>query len=1218
MSKMEENKSMKYFSLSPASNLEAPIYFEALDEKLQDDTIRNIAITGSHGSGKSSILESYFTQRKVKKYLKVSLANFCESNSEITPEDEKIIEEQILQQLFYQLPHDSIPFSRFKKISHIDDRSQQKLIVSIILWLFSVFFIPNILKLINQNIQSISSIGIKEFFYQISWFGTSINILTLAVFSAGLFYIFKKIVCVLQKGHLKKIAMKSANIELSEDSALNNHIDEIIYFFEATDKAIVIIEDLDRFNSITLFSKLREVNFLINNSPKVGQVVKFIYAIRDEVFTDNLNRTKFFDFILPIVPVINTTNSGDKLRDYLNNDKTIPHAYINDISLYIHDLRLLKNIVNEYNIYSGVINENQKRRSVSLFSLILYKNLFPSEFGLEHSEKGFLYKIFKEKKFELLNILAAEYITKIDELTAEKKSKNTAHSLNGEKLREEYIMEILKSNSNVISICNHTINAISLDNDNFIALLTNPQVQVYENYYNRIRVHNFNFEEIQKRVNPNFTYEERLELVERKQDGVLKELDGQITKIKSDVATLQRKKLVGLIKQYQDNKWRNILFGNKENGLSSEEELLALLLRKGYIDENYQLYMSYFYVGALSLGDFEFLLNVKNNEGDNFKTELTNVNELFSRISEDEYEYEATLNKELIFNLLKRLNYKEDKRLELLLLQFKYLESSFEKYIQPLFERLRTHKRELQRFIELLVEKYYPTIWQSIDNQNYDDNIKDEFLKLFLFLPEGLIKSLNESSDNESLKNYLAKKENFIEVFNSPDLVGDITKLIKTLNIKFKKLEFKRYENNQVFNYICQNDNYTLNREMLYLMLFHKYNLSESEYNKLFYNQNYTSIIQSTDDVLNSNVILNYDIYLKDIYLKLEEEQAESEDAISSFVELLEAEKDTDLLFSVLTKVSTLIKDIEQFGNKEKWTLFFDTDCVDPNWKNLIAYFKNKESSMNRTITKWLCSPKVVDSLTMNNLSKEHFAEEDKDLISLFMQQIIENDKLNHASYERLLFSFPYIFNKITLNELSSNKISQLIELRKIKYNTHHYNQLRSLDLPLELFLFTIHNISKFVGDYNDYEFDLELHKRLLEYREVGLSIKKSIIKLISIENIKDSKLSSLIGTILFTSKEELVGNDKIIAVIYNCTNLDLKLQVFDKYLENFEFNEIDKLLENIGGVYKKASKLRKRPPWKNNTINQSIAKKLTEIEYFKSYYIDKEKNEIKIVVRYN
>ena len=36
----------------------------------------------------------------------------------------------------------------------------------------------------------------------------------------------------------------------------------------------------------------------------------FVYAIRDDIFTDT-DRTKFFDFIIPVIPIINSTNSGE-------------------------------------------------------------------------------------------------------------------------------------------------------------------------------------------------------------------------------------------------------------------------------------------------------------------------------------------------------------------------------------------------------------------------------------------------------------------------------------------------------------------------------------------------------------------------------------------------------------------------------------------------------------------------------------------------------------------------------------------------------------------------------------------------------------------------------------------------------------------------------------------------------------------------------------------
>lgn len=47
---------------------------------------------------------------------------------------------------------------------------------------------------------------------------------------------------------------------------LNEYLDEILYLFERKKFNVVIIEDLDRFNDITIFEELRELNFLINNA----------------------------------------------------------------------------------------------------------------------------------------------------------------------------------------------------------------------------------------------------------------------------------------------------------------------------------------------------------------------------------------------------------------------------------------------------------------------------------------------------------------------------------------------------------------------------------------------------------------------------------------------------------------------------------------------------------------------------------------------------------------------------------------------------------------------------------------------------------------------------------------------------------------------------------------------------------------------------------------
>ncbi|MEI3384077.1 MAG: hypothetical protein V8R62_00200 [Faecalibacillus intestinalis] len=126
-----------------------------------------------------------------------------------------------------------------------------------------------------------------------------------------------------------------------DKSIFNKYLDEILYFFEVNNYNIVIFEDLDRFKNPEIFVKLRELNFLINNYEKVDRKVVFIYAIKDDVFLSK-ERTKFFYFIIPIIPYLNSTNSYEILRKYvLKVSTSIDEDYINDIAPYIDDMRLM-------------------------------------------------------------------------------------------------------------------------------------------------------------------------------------------------------------------------------------------------------------------------------------------------------------------------------------------------------------------------------------------------------------------------------------------------------------------------------------------------------------------------------------------------------------------------------------------------------------------------------------------------------------------------------------------------------------------------------------------------------------------------------------------------------------------------------------------------------------------------------------------------------------
>ena len=322
-----------------------------IGEKLNTDKlVRNIALTGPYGSGKSSVLYTLQQKYKQYEYLQISLATLEsydipeESGKEKTKEDveqlNRLIEYSILQQLIYREKYATVPNSRIKRIFHFEEKSLRKWAFGIIGFFIAylIAFEPNWLRV--------------EVMYRIfNWgpvFNSIFDILSVAYMIFGLFVCTREFLSSYCGYRLSKLNLKDGEIELKEASIFNKHLDEIIYFFQRTKYDVVIIEDLDRFNTSDIYLKLRELNQLINESKEIGRHIVFIYAVKDDVFKD-AQRAKFFDYISTVIPVINPSNSKDKLKHELQirgyND--IADDDLEEMAFFINDMRLLRNIANE-------------------------------------------------------------------------------------------------------------------------------------------------------------------------------------------------------------------------------------------------------------------------------------------------------------------------------------------------------------------------------------------------------------------------------------------------------------------------------------------------------------------------------------------------------------------------------------------------------------------------------------------------------------------------------------------------------------------------------------------------------------------------------------------------------------------------------------------------------------------------------------------------------
>lgn len=395
-----EMTSVSYSDLAPTTDCDQQsVYCNALNWALQNPRIQNIALSGSYGSGKSSVLKKFREQSEVKnRCIDISLASLSKISEDTSKKDDtsqkELIEMSILQQIFYCERAYRIPDSRFRRIRSLTCRKLFLWAIGLTLWI-----------LICQAPLWFPEIHPQEKLWGfVGW---------LIVLGLGIGHLSAKLLRTINRNKVSRLNIKNGEIELSkgtDPSILNKYLDELLYFFEVTKYNVVIIEDLDRFENPDIFTKLREINLLLNNSRQIKQHIVFIYALRDDLFQDK-NRTKFFDFIIPIIPVINPTNASDVLNRKLSGTGLSSHL-IDDISLYIDDMRLLKNICNEYFIYKRNLSEELNQDKI--FALIVYKNLFPEDFVALHVRRGMV-----ARAFEQTPEWAQFHVEQIDERLAE-------------------------------------------------------------------------------------------------------------------------------------------------------------------------------------------------------------------------------------------------------------------------------------------------------------------------------------------------------------------------------------------------------------------------------------------------------------------------------------------------------------------------------------------------------------------------------------------------------------------------------------------------------------------------------------------------------------------------------------------------------------------------------------------------------------------------------
>ena len=418
---MSNKSNREILPLAPKNDLDHTnpqyaIYEKFLDEAFKDYRIRNISISGNLGSGKSSIIKSFDSHRnKREKFLYVSLADFTTQDKQTVASQQRL-EYSLLCQILSRCRASDMPASSLGSIP------TKFRFLHFFTGIISFVCLAIFVLVFHEQFGRLAEIwGIAP-----DW-RAYIHLLLYAGLGAILFFItFFLFKHVLSRNGLRKITLKTtvaeAELELGcPKTSLDEYKFDLVYALAQTGKRIdytVVFEDLDRVNESTaveIMEKLREINLLTNNyiittTPFYKKWffrlrnkkthIRFIYAVGEAVFGYD-QRTKFYDYILPVVPTLNSCNSEYTIFHLLKECGMNPypekiHQFIRDIAPILTDYRSLIAARNEYIFFEDIYCSNHKNRidkltvdeKTTLLAIVVYKTLFPRKYSEAFSAHG--------------------------------------------------------------------------------------------------------------------------------------------------------------------------------------------------------------------------------------------------------------------------------------------------------------------------------------------------------------------------------------------------------------------------------------------------------------------------------------------------------------------------------------------------------------------------------------------------------------------------------------------------------------------------------------------------------------------------------------------------------------------------------------------------------------------------------------------------------------
>ena len=663
---------------------------------------------------------------------------------------------------------------------------------------------------------------------------------------------------------------------------------------------------------------------------------------------------------------------------------------------------------------------------------------------------------------------------------------------------------------------------------------------------------NLSFADVEKSVDPTTTYRERLEALRT----TFEELAS------SDILDVRKEDIRSqTLSQLMDS----IDYGSHEKYKALKvPRLIEFLVVKGYIDENYYDYISYFYDNFVDAHDWDFVLDLKLGKVHPYDYHINSVESCLKEIPSSVYRKNAILNICILDYLAEhssdRLNITR-----LLVVLRTVVEAKKYDFLVEFFQ-----KGKFQDVVFMQLFAQYKDLWDVFDV--YDD--ANYSLKLVWY------KYAEKGNSCENSQKWLSKNYDFITGHMLDISEEQWIELIGFGNYHFTDLDGK---SEKILKTVVTTNSYELTRHNLEILVACLLDMSIDSVS-------YRLVVDTECEELIDRVEENLGKCLQSVFSA---PAAENEDEETIHGILLTPQVPDELKIEYLQKQQNKI-DLGALEQNDVKRLAIKCDVIKSTWENIIHYMNHvSEQKTDDELIAFI--ERHVDELADINVPQESNDDE-----QMLFRQLILTDRLAFGAYCKIvdLFTRCVITGVVSIEE---RRVLLLIEKGMIKYQERNTTDLLSNYSGNAVVSYLIKNKRDFLVKPETVEYTTEVATNLMK-SNLSNREKLTIIPCFK-KDILDMTLANEVMVIIADQKP-VVDAAFVLKAMSLSDKTEEKFKVLNDILEknNLGENTITLFLKTLPSKYKEIGEKGKKPEVPNSPGARRLVEILKEKNYISSY----------------